>query len=210
MLIPLDRLVKYGKVRPGSVLHVGAHMGEEADDYDRLGFSPVWWVEANQDLWAPLEKRLAPYGEQHVVPAILADKEGKEVTFNIASNGQSSSILPLGTHAWEHPEVTYIGHESRRATTVDALLRDGKISQAEFMNLDVQGAELDVLRGAQKYLKGVRTVYTEVNEEELYVGCALFEDITKFLSREGFELYSYHMTSHHWGDAVYLRAPIIR
>lgn len=209
MLIPLQRLVMYGRVRPGPVLHVGAHMGEEAEDYDRLGFAPVYWIEANQDLWAPLEKRLSPYGEQHVVPALVADK-AREVTFNIANNGQSSSILPLGTHAWEHPEVKYVGHETRMATTVDTLLAEGKIQQAEFMNLDVQGAELDVLKGAKKFIRGVRTVYTEVNEQELYAGCALFPQITQFLNRQGFELYSYHMTPHHWGDAVYLRSPIIR
>ena len=205
VLIPLRDLVREYGVRPGPVLHVGAHRAEELGDYRREGFGLVWWVEGNPDLIPALRLKVA-VARHHVVHAVLADRE-RDVTFHVASNGQSSSILPLGTHATEHPEVSYVRSWAARATTVDVLAASGALGQvpAPLVNLDVQGAELDVLRGAERYLGGVRWVYTEVNEKELYEGCALLPEMDAWLEDRGFVRLATHMTGHGWGDALYAR-----
>lgn len=204
MLIPLDTLIREHGVQPGPVLHVGAHLGEEAADYYRLRFGPVHWVEANADLIDQLKLRVRPYAGKVVraVPSFIADVP---VTLHLASNGQSSSLLELGTHATEHPEVTYVGQKYLVTTTVDKLLTERVITQATFVNIDVQGTELDVLRGATTFLEGVSALYLEVNERELYKGCALLPEVDQWLSGRGFTRVATHMTNHGWGDALYVR-----
>lgn len=204
MLIPVERLVREYGVEAAPVLHVGAHVGEEAAQYARWGFKPVWWIEANEDVLPQLRRNLWAYEDQHVVSALVADRV-RDVQFHLASNGQSSSYMELGTHAVEHPDVTYVDERPLTTTTVDALLKQGAISRAGYLSMDVQGCELDVLRGAEDFLGTVQTVYAEVNAEEVYVGCPLFNEVSGWLEERGFRMVGSQMTKHGWGDAVYRR-----
>ena len=204
MLIPLETLVRENGVKPGPTLHVGAHTGEEAAEYARLGFVPVFWLEANEDLLPVLHQNLDVYPGQRIICALVTD-EPKELMFHIASNGASSSYMQLGTHAWEHPDVTYVGERKMLATTVDILFDEGTITQASYVSMDVQGAELDVLKGAERYIKEVEAIYAEVNADELYEGCALFDEVTSWLAERGFQRRVTRMTPAHWGDCLYTR-----
>jgi FkbM family methyltransferase len=204
MLIPLRDLSERYGLAPSGVLHVGAHEGQEADTYDELGYHPIFWVEADGEVVRVLEENVGRRPGHHVVDALCADEE-RTVTFYRANNGQSSSILEFGTHAREHPKVVYVGHEPREATTVDALLSAGRIGRCGFMNLDVQGAELMVLRGAVRFLDSVDSIYTEVNKRELYKGCALIPELDAYLKALGFKRVETRWTRHGWGDALYVR-----
>jgi hypothetical protein len=70
--------------------------------------------------------------------------------------------------------------------------------------MDLQGAELLALRGATETLRSVRFVYTEVNVDELYAGCAQLDEIDEQLV--GFVRMETALTPHGWGDAFYVRA----
>lgn len=74
-----------------------------------------------------------------------------------------------------------------------------------FLNLDIQGAELMVLQGASEILKYFDYIYCEVNDKELYEKCAMTSDIDAFLSTHGFERKIKKMTTHGWGDAFYIK-----
>jgi len=204
VLIPLESIIRSFPIPRGPVLHVGAHLGEEAADYERFGFRPVWWVEANAELKAALFTHVRRFTDHHIIIAALADCE-KDVTFHIANNGQSSSVFPLGTHATEHPEVHYVRDLELRTTTVDALFDAGRIGQAEFINLDIEGSELDVLKGAEAYLGGVSTIYSEVSDTHVRVGHALFPEVAEWLGARGFDMVAKRMTPHGWGDALWIR-----
>lgn len=203
MLIPLATVVAAG-VTPGPVVHVGAHLGEEAPIYARHGFTPVFWIEANHEKLVELRRNVQPYGG-FVVGALLSD-EPKTLTFHLASNGQSSSYYELGTHAIEHPDVTYVGERILEATTLDELLALGRVESATMLAMDVQGAELDVLRGAEAFLgAGVRACYLEVNTDDVYHGCAQEPEVTAWLAARGFQKRLSKITQHGWGDQLYVR-----
>lgn len=206
VLISLDDLnTRYHlRTQVTGVLHVGAHTGEEADSYDKLGFAPVFWVEADPAVVPALYTHVGHRSGHEVINAIVADSV-RSVTLNVANNEQSSSILPLGTHAQEHPEVTYVSTITNRSTTVDEMLLDSLIDQVNFVNLDVQGAELLVLQGAQQYLHGVDFIYVEVNDKPLYEGCALLPEMDIFLAGFSFQRRETLITRHGWGDAFYVK-----
>jgi hypothetical protein len=75
-----------------------------------------------------------------------------------------------------------------------------------FINLDVQGYELKVLKGGQKTLNNILALNTEVNTIELYEGCALIDELYQFLSTFGFKKVELAMTDFSWGDELYLKS----
>lgn len=209
MLIPVSRLVNEFDVHPTGVLHLGAHLAEELPDYEKARWGEVWWVEANPSIFEKLVRRCQAQPMiarmNHPIHALVGEREGETATLRIASNGQSSSVLPFGTHATEHPEVTMTGEEIELPVMTVDLLALGLEITADFINLDLQGYELAALRGAVRFLGGVKWVYCEVNREELYQGCALVGDIDVYLIAHGFERRATKWTRHGWGDALYVR-----
>lgn len=73
----------------------------------------------------------------------------------------------------------------------------------DFLNMDIQGAELKALRGMGDILKQFKWAYLEVNKAELYKGCALVEDIDLYMLSYGFRRVETSWTGAMWGDALY-------
>jgi hypothetical protein len=73
--------------------------------------------------------------------------------------------------------------------------------------MDLQGAELHALRGGVKFLEGVDAVATEINFDELYVGCVRAPELDEFMQLHGFRRVETEMAQNNvgWGDALYLR-----
>jgi FkbM family methyltransferase len=190
MLISRDDLTG---VTPSLVLHVGAHTAEENDLYRHLGANVIW-VEAQAHLAHDLER-----AGHHVIHAAIWS-EPTLLTFHTTSNQQSSSLLPLASHAQRYPHITVTSTHTIRTTTIDSLNL-----QPDMLNLDIQGAELEALKGAERTLPHVRWIYTEISVEHLYEGQALEHEVTAWLADRGFEQTLRVMTGDGWGDAVYAR-----
>jgi hypothetical protein len=60
------------------------------------------------------------------------------------------------------------------------------------------------LKGATQSIKYAKALYLEVNEKELYQKCGLINEIDDFLSKYNFKRVLTKMTSHGWGDALYI------
>jgi FkbM family methyltransferase len=193
-------------VQINGVLHVGAHDCEELSFYrDHLGVHPdgVYWIDAIQFKVDEAKARGVP----NVYQAVVTDKDEEPVTFHVSNNIQSSSVLELKRHVIEHPQVVYTTEFEATSITLDTFFKKHDIdpSRLNLWNLDIQGAELMALTGAVGSLKYADALYLEVNEDELYDGCALIGDLDTFLVKQGFERVLTEMTQHGWGDAVYKR-----
>lgn len=205
MLIPVPELVQRYRVRPIGVLHLGADSGQEARAYQRARWQPVWWVEARPDAAAVCQRNLRAMRGHHVICAAMGEHDGEQLQLHVASNGQSSSLLELGTHAVEHPDVTYSGDLQVSTVSLDQLVAEHSV-RADFVNVDLQGIELRVLRGGPGFVDGCRWVYSEVNRGELYEGCDRFDELDSWLSDHGFGLRELRMAGDHgWGDALWGR-----
>ena len=208
MLFSAEELQAYlNKHTVTGIIHVGAHLCEEMDYYKNflaLTDSEILWVDGNKYL---VEQCKYKYPSSSVFYGVCSHKAGQTVTFNITNNGQSSSILPLGTHKQHHPWVWNVQSQTHITTTVDQLLTENNIPHdvANMMNIDVQGAELLVLKGSPKVLENIKYIFTEVNEEYVYENCALITELDDFLGKLGFERVLTNMTEHKWGDALYVK-----
>lgn len=213
MLIPFKQCVKiYGKPF-NSVLHIGAHLGEEGKSYTDEGVKQIYWIEGNKHLLKDLFEatRLLPAKQQYF-SEVLSDVDGEKVTFRVTNNGQSSSILPLGTHETHYPNIKVV--ETREVTTArfDSFYRRNmvkiELEKVDFLNLDVQGAELKVLKGFGDLFSSypnIKGIYTEVNFEEVYIGAPNVSELDDYLAPFGFQRYMTSSTPYGWGDSFYIR-----
>jgi FkbM family methyltransferase len=196
--------LKFFDVTVTGVLHVGAHECEERPFYHQLGLADndIIWVDALESKVCQMSQRIP-----NVYHAVITDKDGDEITFNVANNGQSSSVLEFGTHAQAHPSIRFVDRIKMTTTTLNTFLAKNNIdgTRLNFWNFDIQGAELLALKGAVNYLPYADALYLEVNEKELYTNCALISEIDSFLADFGFKRLSTIMTEHGWGDALYIK-----
>jgi FkbM family methyltransferase len=200
MLFPISQCVRDYGVKITGILHVGAHTGEENDAYLAEGVpqSSIYWIEAIPELCTALARRLP-----NVIQAVVSDTVSP-VEFKITNNFQSSSILDLKTHLVEHPHIHVMKTIQTTSVQLDTLVDQHNI-KADFLNMDIQGAELKCLKGFERNLGMINAIYAEVNEKELYAGCALLPELDGWLAARGFGRVHTHMTEHGWGDALYLR-----
>ena len=201
MLIPLYELVKKYNIQFKGILHVGAHECEELNDYLRyLPIHKMLWVEA---LPGKVELCKQRYPNLLIENAVVSDIEEK-VVFKVSNNGQSSSILDFGLHSQYHPDVHYVTEFQQTTQLLKNILPKYDI-EYNFLNFDIQGAELKALKGMEEYLHKVDYLYTEVKSDYVYVGCALINELDEYLKKFGLTRVETQMTDFKWGDAFYMR-----
>jgi FkbM family methyltransferase len=205
LLIPVDELVKVFKVVPNGVLHVGAHLAEEAEMYEKhnwQGGSKIYWVESQSDLAKRLAEELDPSIHQ-VKCATVWNISGSHLQFNHTNNSQSSSLLDLYKHSEKYPGIKVDRSYEVVTSRLDELFPSANF---DFVALDIQGAELKALEGMGDLLDDVKWIYSEVNKIELYKDCALIEDLDFFLSKKGFTRVATRWAWRSgWGDALWVR-----
>jgi FkbM family methyltransferase len=190
-------------MNPNGVLHVGAHLGEEANDYESYGWLPVIWVEAQPDLVKSLRSKL--HADRHqVFEAAVWDENDVKMTFLKANNSQSSSLLNFGSHSKSYPAIKMNEEFEVSTVRLDTLL--GKNVIPNFANFDIQGAEGRAIISLGGRIDSIDAIYTEVNRKEVYLGCMQIDDMDNLLKSKGFERVAVRwVLGKGWGDALYLR-----
>jgi FkbM family methyltransferase len=194
-----------------NILHIGAHYGEEIEEYSSCGVKSVCWFEANSNFLEKLKENTKNYThiQQQYYFDALSDVHGEEVHFNVTNNGQSSSLLEFGTHLQYCPNIQVVDKIQLKTKRLDSFIDEINFSKFDFLTLDVQGAELKVLKGFGDILniyKNIKGIYTEINFEQVYVGAAHFDELDKYLKSFGFERNRYYkFDAAPWGDAFYYR-----
>jgi FkbM family methyltransferase len=202
MLIPLHALVGKYNIQFKGLLHVGAHECEELKEYETyLARDKILWIEAMPDKVAFCKAR---FPNVLIENAVVSDAVEK-VQFNVSNNGQSSSILEFGLHSTFHPGVRYVSRFDAETQLLKHILPKYDLSY-NFVNLDIQGVELKALKGMGAYLHNVDYIYTEVNSDYVYKGCALIAEIDAYLLAFGLHrVETKWFENCRWGDAFYIR-----
>lgn len=206
MLIKLEDIISKYKIKINGILHIGAHLCEEKNIYNKIGINDnkIIWIEANPDL-VNFNKIKNP--NINIKNFICCDKNDGYTTLNIANNGQSSSILELGTHSNYYPVIKYTNKISVKNKRIDDMYKEDKIPNnfANFLNIDIQGAELLAIKGMGNIINNFDCIYLEVNKDYVYKKCCLVSEIDNYLLKFNFKRVETKWTTHNWGDALYLK-----
>jgi FkbM family methyltransferase len=205
MLIELEDLNIKKKVK--GIIHIGAHECEERNKYlnfFNLNDNNIIWIEALPDKVNQI-KNINP--NILIFNECIYDKDNENIIFHITNNYQSSSILKLKNHLIEHPHVYEINQIPLKTKTLKTFYKENNLipNNYNFLNLDIQGTELNALKSAENLLEYFDYIYTEVNISELYENCSLLNDIDEYLQKFNFKRVNISMTKHNWGDAFYVK-----
>lgn len=189
------------------IIHVGAYIGEESVLYDAMKVKDVIWIEPNPDIYKEL-LTIDKEGYRFYNIAVDDSEEENTKMFNVTGGPQSSSLLNLKLHAVHYPGNVVYKRIPVTCMSLDLLFQKEKLDPRQFnmINMDVQGAELLVLKGMNTLMDHIDYVYTEVNFVEMYEDCALIEELDEFLS--DFDRVETFVTQNRykgWGDALYIR-----
>jgi FkbM family methyltransferase len=202
MLLNLDSLKEKYDLKIKGVLHIGAHIGQEFQTYERLGIKNVMFFEPIKNTFNRLKENI---GDKAILINIaLGNKEDEvEMFTEIINEGQSSSVLEPDYHLVRYPWIQFDGKETVKMTKLDKFIEHKE--KFNFINIDVQGYELEVFKGGSEYLNTIDYVMTEVNRAELYKGCAKIEELDSYLGSYGFNRVETTWEGGTWGDAFYIK-----
>ena len=204
MLISFKDLVKKYDLKIKGIIHVGGHHGEELEDYIDEGIQNIILFEPLSDCFDVIGYKCQDLNaniEGHQVA--LGSERGIAKMYVSDNEKQSSSILKPKVHLTHHPHVKFPETEDVEVHLLDDYLPN--IKDYNFINMDVQGFELEVLKGGTKVLEQVNYVYCEVNRDEVYENNAYVEEIDEFLAGYGMERVETDWAGDIWGDALYIK-----
>jgi FkbM family methyltransferase len=203
MIIQIGDIIKKYDMKISGVIHVGAHYGEEVPDYVNLGIQDIILFEPLNENFEILEKNVSNLNANIQGYQVALGNENKKVLMNLSSNNlESSSILKPKLHLKLYPNIIFDKTEEVEIQRLD----DYDCEKCNFLNMDTQGYELEVLRGAKHTLKHIDYVYCEVNRNEIYEGNAYIEDVDRYLLNYNMKrIETSWWYDHDWGDALYVK-----
>ena len=182
----VEHLKALACVQIGSVIDVGANKGQFSLAVRSL------FPDVEIHAFEPLESEFQVFKSvvtgpvKHYPMALGAEKA--EARFYVTSRLDSSSLFKPGQ---EHQDLYGVTVSSSKAVPVVRLsdaIDVRRLATPILMKLDVQGGELDVLKGAAGILQFIDTIYTEASFVTLYERQPLAGEIIAFLANRGFAL----------------------
>jgi FkbM family methyltransferase len=121
------------------------------------------------------------------------------------SSNQSSSLLKPKEHLRMHPDVEFKTKIHVQTSTLDDWAEQNNVDHIDFMWLDMQGGEYQMLKNSTKILPTVKVIFTEISYIELYEGCPNFPEFKAWMESQGFKLIAENYVCCGWGDALFVR-----
>lgn len=134
----------------------------------------VIMVDANTEK----ENFLRPLGKFHI--AVLGNEDGREAVYYKCQDGDAGS----GNGIYRENTAFSFAPEKRKCVTLSTLL--GSADGFDLIKMDVQGAELDVIRGGLPIVRNSRYLLLELQTHNYNLGAPHFEEVVSFLNGEGF------------------------
>jgi FkbM family methyltransferase len=191
-LIPKDHVdylvrIKIEGTWPAVIYDVGANVLQWTRVARRV------WPRASYFAFEALQEVAALYVEENIPHfiGVLSHQDGGAVKFYVSPEHPSGS-----SYYKENPAINRAASEyflesdarDMRATTLDTAVREKGWPAPDLIKMDIQGAEMDVLKGAQECLSSCKDLIIELQKVEYNKGAPLRQEVTAYLESIGFTL----------------------
>ena len=174
----LQALKKLG-FNPGMIVDVGAYEGQWTlmirEIYPKAQVLMVEPQERKKEILEKIVRKFSP--SVSFISTLLGSVDRKEVVFYLSETG--SSVLPE-IHS---PAVASLSLQSR---TLSSVLREKGLPPPDFIKLDVQGYELEILGGCDDLLKTATLVLLEVAIQPCNQGAPSFNEVLRYMDEKNF------------------------
>jgi FkbM family methyltransferase len=219
LALEITRKRRIGKLKnkPGACLKLGhidsLELLEIISSDSSLSSAPIIYdIGSNTGTWTLLAKSILPHAKIHAFEP-LADhvlhfnkscsmltnihlhqycvgNENSSCTINISSFSDSSSLLAATSLEFEHFNIKKEKEEQVEIKRLVDLIDSKALPVPDIIKLDIQGFELEALKGFDDWLNSVKYIICEVSFKEYYHGQAQFLDIANYLSDFKFQLFA--------------------
>lgn len=204
-----NRLARWvSRIQPTRIIDIGAHKGEMSKLFHRLWPNAhIIAIEANKDHISTLES-LGKWITVH--HALLGDEEKIVEYYRMTSKyyiDTGNSIYVENTMYFSPGNYETI---KKKMSTLDNIIVD-KLPHLDIIKMDVQGAELDIIRGGERIINNARILIIEVSILQYNKGAPLFDTIYKELSNRGWvlvDIIENHYSTH--GDLLQIDIMVIK
>ena len=207
MILNFNSLYTKYNLKVTGIFHAGAHYGEEYSVYKQHGILDVVFFEPVRASFSVLAKKMENEDSVFLVNSALGSSNTKGIiNIDMENSGQSSSILEPDIHLLQYPGIHFTHKEEIDIKTLDSFIHEYPfVSTYNFLYMDVQGFELEILKGSSKTLDNIQYVMTEVNNKSLYKNCALVDELDAYLAPYKFKRVETNWIGVTWGDAFYIK-----
>ncbi len=181
LAITLGHLKRWG-YDPSAIIDVGAYVGEWTEMIRKtFPAAKVLMVEAQESKGPTLRKVCEKHAGRVVLEnTLLGPADGQAVRFVEMETG--SSVFE------EESPYDRTVVEKTQMTLDTVVARHPGFDRATFLKLDVQGYELEVLKGASRLLQGLEFVLMEASLIPINRGCPVVADVCRFMADRDFPL----------------------
>lgn len=192
-------------LRGMTVVHIGAHHGQEAASYNAMLARRVCWIEANPETFEILNSNLSDFqaNNKTLIHRVLGDEPTEHICINALitetngdqheffrfnNEGASDSVFHLADKD-RFGDLKETGDVMRLSSnTLDTTLRNHGVDpeEVDVLVLDTQGAELLCLKGAEATLSNLKYLESEISTKPVYEGGVLYDELAAWLDERGF------------------------
>lgn len=179
--------------KPRIIFDVGAYIGVVSSRYHEMfPDATIHAFEPFPESYGKLKSNVGDSSNIILHNTAISNTEGKLI-LNINPFTASNSIFPtdpIGIRFWGQEILGTIGQTQVESTTIDAFCKKNAISQIDILKMDIQGAELQALFGAQELLsrKAILVIYFELTVSPTYHGQNKIYECLEFLDSNDYLL----------------------
>jgi FkbM family methyltransferase len=202
MLLDFHSIYNKYNLNVKGVIHIGAHYGQEDPLYRSKNIQNIMYFEPLSNNFNVLKSNVP---NNSILHKMALGNEEKKIQMHVesANTGMSSSILKPTHHLVQYPHITFNEMEEVNMNKLDNIEFDR--NNYNFINIDVQGYELEVFKGAEKTLEHIDYIISEINNVHLYENGALLPELIDFLSQYNFKLVEENWAGGTWGDGFFIK-----
>lgn len=164
------------------------------------------WIVAFEPLPGPADRfrRIFDGDARVALHSVAVGPQHREDTIHVAGKDDSSSLLPITEMQGSlFPGTEEVGTVVVQMAPLSEYLTAGEVETPALLKLDVQGYELEALKGCEALLDYFDYVYVECSFVELYAGQALADEVVAWLRERDLLLNGvYNLTYDRNGRAV--------
>jgi FkbM family methyltransferase len=170
--------------KPRTILDIGAYQGDWAGVvHSVFPKAQLFMVEANEDKKEYL--KILTWAKGFEI-ALLGDKKQTEVKYFLSkgANSTGNSIYKEKTTFFDNSNVRKVP-----MVTLDSVVKKRKLKNIDFVKIDTQGSELNILKGGKTAISKAEFVLLETQNLEYNLGAPFVDKVFEFMDKFGFALY---------------------